>query len=186
MSIKKPILLFLALALPVVVFVFLKFFGKNEFAVPALFSDRITVPVECEGFRYEIPYSIPDTTLSILKRSHQDSILLVVFSDQVISNQQERSIQLSRIFTEFPSDKFQVFVLTENDEAQQTILTESRLIQAREQKFTFLQNCIFLLEQGDNTVLLDSKGRIRGQYSITDREDVDRLIMEMNIILKKY
>jgi hypothetical protein len=186
MNLKKPILLFLALILPVGVFVFLKYFGKNEFAVPALFADGISVPVGCESFRYEVPYFIPDTVLTTLRWNKQDSISLVVFKGSLITNQQERSIQLNRIFTAFPFDKFQVTMFSEDPETEQTILTDSRLILVQGQKIVPLRDCVFLLKPADNVVLLDFKKRIRGQYNLTNREDVDRLIMEMNIILKKY
>ncbi len=38
----------------------------------------------------------------------------------------------------------------------------------------------------DKLVLVDKEGRIRGYYSGTDREDVDRLITEIQILLQEY
>ena len=35
-------------------------------------------------------------------------------------------------------------------------------------------------------VLLDNEGTIRGQYVSDDREEMDRLITELSILLKKY
>jgi hypothetical protein len=37
-----------------------------------------------------------------------------------------------------------------------------------------------------NVVLVDSKKKIRGYYTIGSREEADRLILEMEILLKKY
>ena len=37
-----------------------------------------------------------------------------------------------------------------------------------------------------NVVLVDSEKRIRGYYSIGSREEVDRLILELQILLSKY
>jgi hypothetical protein len=37
-----------------------------------------------------------------------------------------------------------------------------------------------------NVVLVDNKKRIRGYYAIGSREETDRLIVEMEILLKKY
>lgn len=185
MNIKKSILLFLALGLPVAVFVFLKFFGKNEFAVPVLFEDRFEMPVECESFRYDVPYSISDTILNKLTWNSKDSISLVVFSSSTNAGQQEQSIQLNRIFTEFPSENFSIVLLLEDDVIEQTDLKNVRLVQVNGQQ-SFVRSCVFLLNLSDNTVLIDSKKRIRGQYNMTSREDVDRLIMEIKIMLKKY
>jgi len=186
MSIKKPILLFLALGLPVAVFVFLKFFGKNEFVVPVLFEDGMSTPEGCELFRYDVPYSIPDTVLAKFAWNSNDSISLVVFSDTTNAEQQEQSIQLNRIFTEFHSDNFKIILLSESSRSEQTEFKNVRLVMVRELQESSVRSCVFLLKPTDNTVLLDSKKRIRGQYNTANREDVDRLIMEIKIILKKY
>jgi hypothetical protein len=186
MSIKKPILLFLALGLPVAVFVFLKYFGRNEFAVPVLFEAGIETPVGCELFVYDVPYSIPDTILTKFAWSSSDSISLVVFSGRINAEHQEQSIQLDRIFTEFPTDNFKIIVLSESSRAEQTEFKNVRLVLVDWQQESSARSCVFLLKPTDNTVLLDSKKRIRGQYNITNREDVDRLIMEIKIVLKKY
>jgi hypothetical protein len=37
-----------------------------------------------------------------------------------------------------------------------------------------------------DAVLVDSKRRIRGQYDLKDRDEVDRLITEVAIIFKQY
>jgi hypothetical protein len=185
MNSRKPILLFLALVLPVAVFVFLKFFGKNEFAVPVLFEDGIATPVGCESFRYDVPYSIPDTILAKFSWGSNDSISLVVFSGTTNAEQQEQSIQLNRIFTEFPSDNFKIVFLSENVMSEKTKLENERLMMVNWQ-LSSARSCAFLLKPTDNTVLLDSKKRIRGQYNTANREDVDRLIMEIKIMLKKY
>lgn len=186
MNSKKPILLFLALVLPVVVFVFLKFFGKNEFAVPVLFEDGIATPVGCESFRYDVPYSIPDTLLANITWNSSDSISLVVFGDATNAEQQEQSIQFNRIFTEFPTDNFKVILLSETNNVEQSELENVRIVRVNWQYESSVRSCVFLLKPTDNTVLLDSKKRIRGQYNTTNREDVDRLIMEIKIMLKKY
>ena len=63
----KVLFLFLALGLPIVVFVFLKLFGKNQFAVAPLFQDSIQSPVGCNSFAYQTPYTIPDSLLTKLE-----------------------------------------------------------------------------------------------------------------------
>lgn len=186
MNSKKPILLFLALVLPVAVFVFLKFFGKNEFAVPVLFEDGIATPVGCESFRYDVPYSIPDTLLTKFSWNSNDSISLVVFRITTDAEQQEQSIQLNRIFTEFPTDNFKIILLSESNKSEQSELENVRVVWVNWQYESSARSCVFLLKPTDNTVLLDSKKRIRGQYNTANREDVDRLIMEVKIMLKKY
>lgn len=184
MNIKKSILLFLALLLPIAIFVFLKFFGKNEFEVPPLFADKIEEPAGCEAFTYKIPYVIPDSVATTIQWSDEDSISLVVFIDPN-SNQQEMSIQLNRIFTEFSKEKFKIVALADKPIGNVSS-TDNRFILAGVPANKVLKHCVFLLNDDNNTVLLDSKRRIRGQYTITNREEADRLIVEMKIMLKQY
>jgi hypothetical protein len=51
---------------------------------------------------------------------------------------------------------------------------------------TKLHNCIFLMESQHDAVIVDKGNRIRGQYAMSNREEADRLIMELKILLKKY
>ncbi|HYG19437.1 MAG TPA: hypothetical protein VD816_10935, partial [Ohtaekwangia sp.] len=49
-----------------------------------------------------------------------------------------------------------------------------------------IRSCIFFLKEPFDVVLVDRKGRIRGEYDADDRDEIDRLITEITIILKKY
>ena len=46
--------------------------------------------------------------------------------------------------------------------------------------------CTLLLNPTLDLVLLDGKKRIRGQYNSNERDEVDRLMTELDIILKRY
>jgi hypothetical protein len=46
--------------------------------------------------------------------------------------------------------------------------------------------CALLMRDEDGEVLLDSVGRVRGYYNLRSREETDRLILEMRILLKQY
>ena len=48
------------------------------------------------------------------------------------------------------------------------------------------RKCIFLLNQPNQTVLMDKERRIRGFYDLRLRDEVDRLRVELKILLKKY
>jgi hypothetical protein len=50
----------------------------------------------------------------------------------------------------------------------------------------YRKKCIFLMNDTNDLLLLDRKGIIRGHYLSSDREEVDRLITEVTILLKKY
>ena len=158
---KKLVLLFLALLLPVVIFIFLRLFGKNEFAVPLLYEDGVSnAPATC-NVNYPSPYLVPDSIVSQIKENPSE-ILVLIFSDQ-------------------PSTEMQV-VREEFDQDAVMIKSASSLNFANKK---FLAECILLMSAPNEIVLIDSENRIRGYYKNT-REEVDRLILELKIVLKKY
>jgi hypothetical protein len=162
MSGKKILFLVLALVLPGCIFLFLKFFGKNEFEVAPMFQSAVVVPEVCDG-KYTFPYVIPDS----MRRHFQidKSALTVV----VLAGMKEEFVsQIQRIEEEFSSDPVQI---TGWD-------NESNLKMVRQ--------CVFLMNEQSTFVLLDQSGTIRGQYDGTSLDEIDRLIVEMKILLKKY
>jgi len=50
----------------------------------------------------------------------------------------------------------------------------------------FWKNCVLFLKGPADMVVVDRRGRLRGQYILADREEVDRLLTEVSIILKRY
>lgn len=184
---KKLLVLFFALLLPILIFLFLKTFGKNEFEVPVLFSDAVSVPENCPAFQYRTPYSIPDSLLSLISWNKNDQLTIFVFEDGIKEQKHERDIHTTRIFTEFKGESFQVVMIVK----EQTLpdIKQDRLnkISLSQEKFKTLHDCVFLLDSNQDAVIIDSKKRIRGQYNLLKREDADRMIMqEMNILFKRY
>jgi hypothetical protein len=55
---KKWIILFLALALPVFIFLFLKQFGSNQFDLPFFHQDRQSWPADCSIEEVTFPFRI--------------------------------------------------------------------------------------------------------------------------------
>ena len=187
MNIKKSVFLFLALLLPIVTFLFLKFFGKNEFEVKPLFQTTVRASEECKGIEYTVPYTIPDTVLSNVQRGVSDSVTLVVFQDAGIANQQEQAIQLTRIFKEFNNQQMSI-VKIERDDGSESRLTgpKSGVLLLEDVTYKRFRNCVFLMDTLRDAVVIDKGNRIRGQYVMSNREDADRLIVELKILLKKY
>jgi hypothetical protein len=159
---QKSILLFLALLLPVCIFLFLKFFGKNEFSVPPLYADVYPENTDECGNKIMLPYVIPDS----LKRSfnvQRDSLSLIYFGDL----RENSMVQLKRVNNDF------------RDAVRLHILSPS-------EKSLKLKTCVFFLKDSLDLVLIDPSGVIRGQYKSDDREEVDRLLTELTILLKRY
>lgn len=184
---KKILFLFLALLLPVLIFLFLKSFGKNEFDVPVLFADSVTIPVGCKSYFYKAPYVIPDSVLQDISWSENDSLTIVVFDDGNKVNQNERKIHVTRIFTEFKTEPLRVVHIYNNATVPDPKVDRLTTISLMEDEFFRVRNCIFLLSRENDAIIMDSQKRVRGQYNLSKREDADRMIMEeMNILFKRY
>ena len=185
---KKILFLFLALLLPVLIFLFLRSFGKNEFDVPVLFADSVEAPVSCSAYSYKGPYVITDSVLQEISWNGNDSLTIIVFEDGDKANQHERKIHLTRIFTEFKTEPLKVIHIY-REPIPYEISPDNRLetINLKEEEFHRIKNCVLLLNSNDDAVIVDTKKRIRGQYNLTKRDDADRMIMqEMNILFKRY
>ena len=188
---KKVLILFLALLLPVAVFVFLKSFGKNEFAVEPLFQSEVESPLACKSFTYNAPYTISDSVLAELGWKSADSIMLVVFDDKIKANQHIKFAQIERIQKEFVSENLSILYVVENENGEfewlGSVPTPVKVNELPHNSFATIRNCIFLLKESDNAVIIDSKKRIRGQYNLNSLEDADRLFVhELNILFNRY
>jgi hypothetical protein len=166
MKIRKGLYLVLALVLPVGVFLFLKFFGKNQFDVPQMFQEEIAINSDCRS-EYSFPYVIPDSIAKEFQVEEMNKLTLIVFVEDNLIDVINK--QHNRIMEEFANDP--------------VVITD---IDAGDANSSLLRNCIFLMPEESDVVLVDFEKRIRGQYDVASLEEMDRLIVEMKIILKRY
>lgn len=163
MKAKKLVILFFALLFPGLIFLFLKLFGDNEFDVPVLHQQgRIDSQPGCD-FAYTTPYRIADSVMNRLRTNGTDSLYVLYFD----SGNPTASERIERAFSGQPV----------------------RLIPAGEGvavDTAFLKNCVLLMDDGVSITLVDHLNRIRGYYDGSDRDEVDRLMAEIKIILKQY
>ncbi len=159
---KKLIYLFLALLLPIGVFLFLKAFGKNEFTIPVYFEKEMAeYPTSC-SYDYATPYSVPDSIMKAAGRKGESVVLIIAdHSPEVKKN-------LRHLAEEFESNDFQLISSDETNEWDRWYA------------------CFFFLKKPWTAVLIDSDRKIRGYYAPNSREEMDRLIVEMKILLKQY
>ena len=160
---KKTLFLFLAFVLPIGIFLFLRFFGRNEFSVQPLYADVYPEVMEGCTAVENLPYAIPDSIILQLPLDNMDLVLLK-FGDQ----DAESANQLKRIEEQFGSDPVALVAMPAAI------------------KSDYWRRCVFLLKEPLDLVLIDRSGVIRGQYHSSEREEIDRLITELSIILKKY
>jgi hypothetical protein len=156
---KKFIYLFLALLLPGLIFVFLRKYGKNEFNIPVYYETGVTdAPAACGS--YSIPYRVADSVLQVIRTANKPILVVTDSSTDVKRN-------LSRLKSEL-NDSFSV------------VFPESNT------RWASWLDCAFLLQKPWTAVLIDAQGQIRGYYSPTSREESDRLLVEIRILLKQY
>lgn len=157
-------LVFLALGGPVLLFLFLKVFGRNEFQVAPLYQQPPLVAPDSCNYRYNVPYHVADSVMSRLKPNTSDSLFVVYFN-------REEATAINRIRTEFLHDPVAIVGPDAVD----------KLFDA-----DWLRRCVLLMKGDTSVALVDGKYRIRGNYYGADRDDVDRLSVELKIILRKY
>lgn len=161
---KKLVFLFLALLLPVCIFLFLKIFGKNEFDVAPLYEQGVTGAHPLCNLTYPSPYVLPDSVMKLISRGNDAPLVLLNFSGA--------ETVLQRVYDEVSENEVKT--------------VQAQALALRDEELSFLKNCVLLLKDPDDVVLIDDQKRIRGYYQGSSREEIDRLLIELSIILKKY
>ncbi|HEY0654776.1 MAG TPA: hypothetical protein VGD65_16680 [Chryseosolibacter sp.] len=156
---KKALFLFLALLLPIGIFIFLKLFGKNEFDVPAFYQDKGPVVNASCPYVYQAPYRVADSVMTKLERQ-KNALYLIHFA--ALGPRLKQEVDDPQISSILATDFF------------------------RQDELNVLRNCILLVPAAQDMVVVDNDGKIRGYYNSADREEVDRLLLEFEILLKKY
>lgn len=157
---RKVIFLFLALMLPVCIFLFLKIFGKNQFSVPPLFIEVLPENMDECGVAVALPYRVPERIRDSLSLP-KEKMSLVHFG-RLKSND---DTNLERVKDDHKS-KFSLIAVPDS--------------------LSRLKRCVFFLTGDNDLVLVDNEGTIRGQYKSSDRDEIDRLRMELSILFNEY
>jgi hypothetical protein len=158
---KKITYLLLALALPGLIFIFLKIFGKNHFDIPVYYKEGISdLAKECSG-TYHGQYTLPDSVF--LPLGYKSNVACLFISASEINNK-----EVSQLRQSFDGSQLQIISLEsiEPDHVNQ------------------IKNCVLFLKEPWKAVLVDNQKRIRGYYAFTNLEETDRLKVEIEILLK--
>ncbi len=200
---KKIIFLVFTLAIPVSVFLFLKYFGTNTFEVPVLFEQGIP---GCANDTK--PHVVPNIQYlgkdNKLLQSHDlDGFVVYGVLDASDPNHYNKMItDLIRIqdaFYETGSPHFLVFIQgTVQERATMEFLLEEKGIEDGHCSMAYLEKeklhdfmrCGIGSTNGysDPFVTLamsDPQHRIRGIYNSMDQEGTDQLILELQILKQK-
>lgn len=187
---KKVIFLFLLILLPILIFLFLKGFGRNEFSIPVYYEqglgDSLSTPcLNRSNEQYIIQSSsVAEGRIKIIHFERVDGPLTLF-----------RLEELERVQDVFGEDN-QVELITSVNASSMSLQD----LQDYENRIQFfegfwkrqaldsiswadLKYCAMAMTNLDNrVVLVDKQNRIRGYYNITEREETDRLILELRIL----
>jgi hypothetical protein len=180
MRIKQLVILTVSFILPIGIFIFLKTMGKNEFAVQAFYQEGLVeVPTNCK-FDYTIPYRVSNAILNNFSWSRNDSLTLYLFSDMISQN----TDLLEQVLVDYTHPELGVFQIS-TDSVSNEIIQNVKLVNRDVVSINELKQCHFLIDSMMNSVLIDSKRIIRGYYDLNSRNELDRLSVELRIILKR-
>ncbi|HZY78809.1 MAG TPA: hypothetical protein VFE50_04755 [Cyclobacteriaceae bacterium] len=155
----KKIILFVALGVPILVFIFLKFFGKNEFDIPVYYAEGIGRQLPGCNSSNTVPYLLPDSALNAWGWKGAKATLLVLNEKGIERN-------LARVAELFEAGDYA------------TLKVENAPYEVK--------TCMLLAGDSSRVVMIDDQKRIRGYYTPTTEKETDRLGVEIRILLKQY
>lgn len=175
---KKFLYLFLALALPGLVFVFLKKFGKNEFEVQVYFEQGLVADSIC-AVSAKGPYQVPDSLIRKIGFTKPSAARVAIVYPFV----KDDLTEVMRIKSKYLPDSVEMIILSGVPNFPKT---EAPITFLDFNDFGNMVWCWLRVAEPMSVVLLDKKNQIRGYYDGTKRDEMDRLDMELSILLKKY
>ena len=187
---KKAVFLFLLIALPVMIFLFLKFFGRNEFTIPVYYEQGLgdslsTSCLDKANKQYLVNSDLlPKGGINIVHFEQADG--------PVLKSRLEELERVQDVFYKDDHIRLNTF-LNSQTIALDDITDYNRRIQFLDQFWNMevldsaswaeLKYCTMAMTPLDNrVVLVDAAGRIRGYYNILERKETDRLILELRIL----
>lgn len=215
-NITKTGLLLLLLVIPVLFFLFLKFFGKNHYSLPVYFAtDSIAYN---NGFKVTAAHTIPDFALTtqdgaLLKgKDLRGKIVVVDFfftrCPGICPKMTSELTRLQDVFAEDKDVKIVSFSVDPEHDLPDTLKAYSQKHNAKLGQWTFVtgsKDSIYALAQrgffitamedrqrplefihSDKLVLVDKNGWIRGYYNGTKKKEVDRLMDEIRVLENIY
>ncbi len=202
-SIRKVGILLALLAVPVLVYFFLRNFGQNHYEVPVYYTDGVAA-TGCPATSQ--PHQVPSISLQQADDSQSpgettlDNRLSVIylFSSPCDSACQQVLEELARVQDVFEKEETVQLMAVSGSEAEIPSLrnlaqkfnsrsAQWKFLTGSRQEVQVLAHCGLLLDEQKGVVhpvvLIDGERRIRGYYTGTDAAEIDRLILEIRILL---
>ncbi|MBC7387659.1 MAG: SCO family protein [Opitutaceae bacterium] len=218
---KRIGLLLLLLVFPVLVYLFLKFFGQNRYTLPKYFpQDVVENTLNGKTVSDTIFHKIPDFSFlsnsgdTVTQEISRDKIYVADFFFTTCPGIcPQMSSQLKRVqeaFIDNPDILILSHTVDPETDTKEVLDAYAKKYKAIPGKWFFMtgeKNKIYDLAQkgyfisaledsnysdadrfihSDKLILVDKDKQIRGYYNGTDEKDVDRLILEISVLLDGY
>ncbi len=194
----KILILTAILLIPAGIYTFLKIFGHNEFDLPVYSENAGNGDHGLNILSFEGLYDIKGSKVDL--NSFDETIIVMEFVSSV-KEHKEQDYQIRRISDIFREEKsvriLRVFVDGDFSGSNSTKFIDqtegniSVLFTGHNEMNKMMQSIMPSDDSPRSTsgynkmLLLDNEHRIRGSYLINDFEEIDRLILEVKILLKK-
>ncbi len=204
----KGLILGMILVVPVLIFIFLKVFGVNQFDLPVYYEDGVdTAFTDCEFQKglHRIPdFSFPDYEGMVTRSNDLAGKSLIVYFTQNPGDSVGHRVNsgLARVLGSFEAQE-NISVLTIHaKDSRQPVAPLRELAKkynngnkawiigyANPVYTNQLARCGFIIDFDAASVntnnilaLADHEGKIRGYFNGLDDDDIDRLIVELKIL----
>lgn len=202
---SKVLILLITLTLPVILYLFLRSYGQNEFALPVFFEKEEKVYCNSSSIMSE---SIQVFSLNLEDSFKLENVYKAEFKVVHFPNVKDPEIQtlkneMNRILNTF--EELSINLLSFKSIAVQDVAEVSFLAADRSNTYLYSDsdkdrfvNCVYVFPTEnwdgkhpaeetiaiDHTlVLLDKENKIRGYYDGYETKEVDRLILEIRVLL---
>ncbi len=193
-------ILLLTLAIPIFIWLFLKNFGQNQFALPAYYQDSTPSIEGCQNLEspHDVSMILAQNTKIITGANIEEGVGVSYSLPEICGDDcrlvLENLANLQTLFYDNPDFQILLFASSATYTQQQlNALKDQYLANPNNWKFVLmesssfrhLQRCGFLLPAVDLAhplVMTDEAGVIRGYYEGYDQEEIDRLKGELKIL----
>ncbi len=190
---KKSLLLGGIILIPAIVFIMLKLLGENRFDIPVYYVEGVadTLNTDC-GRSKDAPYKV------FTRPASQVVHKIYHFEPEVTDELGDRLEELERVQEAFREEKdILMFSFLNSPKITRSAVDVYNdrvninpgfwsIRPVDSLSYTIFKNCELVMNDvDDRVVLVDKEEQIRGYYDISDREETDRLILELKILLSQ-
>lgn len=177
----KTLATLIVLGLPIGVVFFLKIFGSNQYDLPVFHQDgpdwELTYCEQFEGAHIvDINHISGSSVLTSIKKK------LIIIGDY---NEENAALipYLNRLDGVFDLTSVELILLSANNNFHPDLSERIQKLMMTDEEILQFNSCLLLKRVAGEFVLIDEQGRIRGYYELNNEEELERLMVEVKVLL---